>query len=445
MVASEFPPPRAEAARLGNQLERSQAVFSKKLRQFAVARAVVFTGTVILVVVVLGRDLERFKLTYSIKFALWLLVFAHVSAVSQWWASRSGRGMQSIALLLLIVDQALFAGIVYLTGGLASGATSLLGVTCVMGGALLGIQGSIASVVAGITFFSLILLIVGGARDLLPPDQPASLYLLGPAQSVYYYVFTVFMLLLVGLLSGYLADRLARAGGEVVAARERAKRAERMAVLGRLAAGLAHEIRNPLSAISGAVQMLRVGAERQEDRELCDIVLRESARLDELVSDMLHLSRTKEKKLEKVDLTRIVSDVVQLANRSGRRAGDVDVRLEAPDTAWVVADEGQIRQLTWNLIRNAVQASTSGGEVRVRVTTDKTIQLVIEDDGVGIDAAAQKMMFDEFFTTRTHGTGLGLAVVKRIADEHGILLKVESERNEGAQFSADFGPQSSKD
>jgi signal transduction histidine kinase len=106
-----------------------------------------------------------------------------------------------------------------------------------------------------------------------------------------------------------------------------------------------------------------------------------------------------------------------------------------------MADEGQMRQLTWNLIRNAVQASTSGGEVRVRVSAGQNVQLVVEDDGVGIDAAAKKMMFDEFFTTRTHGTGLGLAVVKRIADEHGIVLKVESEENEGAQFSADFGPE----
>lgn len=440
VVPSDLPPPPAETARLGKLFERSDAVFSRKLRLFASARAAVFTGTGALVVFVLLRAQPQPRFGYSIKFVLSVVVLAWVSAILQWWVSRLGRHMQSVAMTLLLVDQALFSSIVYLTGGVSSGATSLLGVTCVVGGVLLGIQGAIASVVAGITFFSLILLIVEGARELLPPDQPGNLYALGPSQAVYYYVFTVFMLLLVGLLSGYLADRLARAGGEVVAARERAKRAERMAVLGRLAAGLAHEIRNPLSAISGAVQMLRVGSERDEDRELCDIVIRESARLDDLVSDMLLLSKSREKKLQPVDLGRLVYDVVQLASRSGRSAADVRVRHEADSGAWVMADEAQIRQLAWNLIRNAVQASASGGEVRVRVLLGDSVRLVVEDDGVGIDPSAQGLMFDEFFTTRTHGTGLGLAVVKRIADEHGIVLKVESERDHGAIFSADFGP-----
>jgi two-component system sensor histidine kinase HydH len=284
------------------------------------------------------------------------------------------------------------------------------------------------------------LLIVEGARDLLPPDQPDALYSMGQSQTVYYYVFTILMLLLVGLLSGYLADRLARAGGEVAAAKERAKRAERMAVLGRLAAGLAHEIRNPLSAISGAVQMLKTSVKLEEDRELCDIVMRESTRLDDLVSDMLQLSKVPEKKLAPLDLSSLVRDVVELARRSGRGAAEVALRYERPASVWVQADGSQIKQMAWNLIRNAVQASAPGGEVRITIQTEETVRLIVEDDGVGIDPDAQSHLFEEFFTTRSHGTGLGLAVVKRIADEHGIALKVKSERHKGATFVADFGP-----
>src|SRR5690606_30129548 len=199
-----------------------------------------------------------------------------------------------------------------------------------------------------------------------------------------YYVFTIFMLLLVGLLSGYLAERLARASGEVIAAKERVKRAEKLAVLGRLAAGLAHEIRNPLSSISGAVQMLRSGAVRGEDRELCDIVVRESVRLDELISDMLELSKVREKKVEIFDLRQLILDVALLSQRSGRGGADVAVSVEANEPAFIQADPSQIRQRSWNLVKHAIQASAGGGEVRLRVQTGATVRLVVEDDGVGI-------------------------------------------------------------
>lgn len=440
MGVSEFPPSRHEALKLGIQGERSGAEFAKRLRSFAYARAAVFSGAGILVLLVLGRNHDEFVLTYSVQFILAIVLIALASAAFQFWVSRVQRHMQNVAMMLLLLDQALFASIVYLTGGVSSGATSLLGVTCVAGGVLLGLPGAIIAVVAGIIFFSLILLIVEGAHDLLPPDQPASLYTLGTSQSVYYYVFTIFMLLLVGLLSGYLAERLARASGEVIAAKERVKRAEKLAVLGRLAAGLAHEIRNPLSSISGAVQMLRSGVVRGEDRELCDIVVRESVRLDELISDMLELSKVREKKVEIFDLRQLILDVALLSQRSGRGGADVAISVEANEPAFIQADPSQIKQLSWNLVKNAIQASAGGGEVRLRVQTGATVRLVVEDDGVGIRPEAMQRLFDEFFTTRTHGTGLGLAVVKRIADDHGILLIVESDRDQGARFIADFGP-----
>ncbi len=440
MAVSDLPPPSLQALRRGVRNERVSKAYARRLRNFAVARALVFCGAGGLVLWGLAHNGRGGLFGYSSKFVYSIVLIALVSASFQWWVSRGRNQIQNVVMGLLLVDQVLFASLVYLTGGVSSGATSLLGVGCVVGAALLGTAGAIASVVSGVILFSLILLIVEGAPDLLPPDQPASLYALGPSQAVFYYVFSILMLLLVGLLSGYLAERLARAGGEVVAARERAQRAEHMAVLGRLAAGLAHEIRSPLSAISGAVQMLRAGAEREEDEQLCDIVVRESARLDDLVSDMLQLSKTGERRLETVDLSQIARDVVHLAQRSGRSESDVTVDLNAEPGAWVRVDGSRIKQLTWNLVRNAVQASAAGGAVRVKVEREPTVRLSVEDDGVGIPPELRDRVFDDFFTTRTHGTGLGLAVVKRIADEHEISLEVVSERNKGALFSVDFGP-----
>jgi signal transduction histidine kinase len=126
---------------------------------------------------------------------------------------------------------------------------------------------------------------------------------------------------------------------------------------------------------------------------------------------------------------------VQLATHSGR-GGDVDVRYEGPDEGVVVAaDAAQLRQLTWNLVRNAVQASTAGAEVVVRVSSvDGSPALEVQDDGPGIGEDAKDLIFNAFFTTRSSGVGIGLAVVKQVADDHGFAVQVESERGRGALF-----------
>lgn len=414
--------------------------FSRRLVSFALARAIVFAVAGGLIFFVFAQRPGGLTLSYSPKVALAIVAIAQVSALYQWWAGRNRFHMHLVSLGSLILDQALFTGLAYLTGGVASGATSLLGVTCLVGGLLLGPPGAVSAALAGGTFFSLLVLVNQGSKDLLPPDQSQGVYLLSMGQAAYYYVYTIFMLVLVGLLASYLAERLQWAGGELEAAHSRAEKAERMASLGRLAAGLAHEIRNPLGSISGAVQMLREGAERDEDRELCGIVLREAKRLDDLVSDMMDLSRPRQPLFEVTDVGSIVSDVVALSEESGR-GSDVAVVREGARVAFVRCDSAQIRQLVWNLVRNAVQASAAGGTVSVTLDVMEEVVLTVADEGVGIDSQAKERLFDAFFTTRSQGTGLGLAVVKRIADEHNFNLTVESEPGGGAQFSVGMGPE----
>jgi signal transduction histidine kinase len=377
--------------------------FSRRLRIFSAGRAIVFTVIIGLVLSVLFRNAGSFDLSYSPRIALATLGLAYLSAWVQWWASRRRYRMTSVALLLVAVDQALFCAVAYVTGGVASGATSLFGVACLVGGLILGIPGALTATLAGILFFSLLVLLTQVDTGILPFDQPEEIYRLTSGQAAYYYVFHLLMLLLVGLLSSYLAERLQRAGGEVKDAHRRAERAERLAALGRLAAGLAHEIRNPLGSISASVQMLRSGAEKEEDRQLCDIVLRESSRLDELVSDMVDLSRQRAPQRTRFDLGRIVSDVVDLVRSRGRGAADVEVVRLGDERAMVHGDSAQIRQLVWNLVRNALQASGSGGQVRVRLQAEPRVLLTVEDDGVGIDSVAKEQLIDAFFTTRTRG------------------------------------------
>lgn len=406
---------------------------------FSIARAVVFTAVAAIVLLLLMQGRGQFAWTYSSRLVIIILAVAYGSALVQYWASRVDFQMSSIAFLMIVLDQGLFAGVAYVTGGVASGATSLLGVACLVGGLLLGVPGAVAAALAGVFFFSLLVLFTQTGRSFRPPDQPEQIYALEGGQAAFYFSFNLLMLLLVGLLASYLAERLQTAGGEVEDARRRAEQAERMAVLGQLAAGLAHEIRNPIGSISASVQMLKTGVEREEDRQLCDIVLRESQRLDELVSDMVDLSRPRRPDMHDIDLAVVVAEVVELAARSGRGASDVRVTAAGAKSAPIRADAGQMRQVVWNLVRNAIQASGSGGEVRVRLETEPRVVLSVEDDGVGIDSQAMEQLFDAFFTTRSKGTGLGLAVVKRIVDEHGFSITVRSDRGEGAAFIVDFG------
>ena len=356
---------------------------------------------------------------------------------------RGGRHVELLADVQLVLDQVTWTAVVYLTGGAASGATSFYGLSCLVGAALTGLRGaSVAAVSGGICYGALVTALA--KRWLLPPiDQPPAMYLPSSEELSFYVTINLLVLVVVMLLAGTLAERLRWTGGELIAATQRADQAERMAALGRLAAGLAHEIRNPLGSIAGSVQLLRSGKGLdEEDRQLCEIIQRETNRLNDLVTDMVDLSKQRKPDLSIVDAALVGREVVALAGKSGRSLSDVAVVfISDGKPALVRADNAQLRQLVWNLVRNAVQASGAGSEVRVSVTVGaEGVELSVVDRGVGIEEAQMPRLFDAFFTTRSQGSGVGLAVVKRIADEHGFLIHVKSEAGRGATFRVLMGP-----
>jgi signal transduction histidine kinase len=155
---------------------------------------------------------------------------------------------------------------------------------------------------------------------------------------------------------------------------------------------------------------------------------------------MMDLSRPRKPEFSSVDVALVAREVVELASKTGRSVSDVDVRYEGPSSLRVRADGAQLRQLIWNLVRNGVQASEPGKVVRVRLELDREKpELVVVDQGAGIDEQSRERIFDAFFTTRSHGTGVGLAVVKRIADEHGFEIELESGAGQGASFRVRLG------
>jgi two-component system, NtrC family, sensor histidine kinase HydH len=356
---------------------------------------------------------------------------------------RRGSHIGLVAEAQLVFDQLSWTMLVYLSGGVSSGATSFYGLTCLAGAIAIGLRGAAVAASAALVFYGT--LVVAFWRGWLagPSDQAPELYRYGSEELLYHLAVNSLGIVVVALLAGYLAERLRLTGGQLVAAEARAERAERMAALGRLSAGLAHEIRNPLGSISGSIQLLATGKGlSSEDRQLCCIIQRETVRLNDLVTDMLDLTRPRQRDPMPVDVVGVARDVLTLATGSGRAVSDVKIHLTADQgPLMVLADAGQLRQMLWNLVKNAVQASSAGDSVEVTVgLVDRRVVLAVQDEGIGIDAEARERMFDPFFTTRSHGTGVGLAVVKRIVDEHGFQISVMEGRKRGARFAVDAGP-----
>jgi signal transduction histidine kinase len=170
---------------------------------------------------------------------------------------RRGQHIERLAEAQLVLDQITWTVIAYLTGGAASGATSFYGLSCLVGASLMGLRGATLAALSGAVAYGALVFSLQRGFLSSPPDQPPSIYHLSSDELTFYLLVNLLVLIVVALLAGTLADRLRWTGGALARATERADQAERMAGLGRLAAGLAHEIRNPLGSIAGSIQLLR--------------------------------------------------------------------------------------------------------------------------------------------------------------------------------------------
>jgi signal transduction histidine kinase len=354
-------------------------------------------------------------------------------------ALRTGKRLHALAWVQIVLDQLTWSAIVYVTGGPSSGATSFYALTCLVGAILVGVRGALLASALGIGIYGLLCAAFHFGWVSPPPDQAAASYAAETAQLVFPVLLNALGVTIVALLAGYLAERLRLTGGALQIATRRAYEAERLAVLGRIAAGLAHEIRNPLGSITGSIEMLRESsALSPEDRHLCDIIKREARRLNDLVGDMVDLSKPRPPSLQATDVAGLARDVVELSSNAAR-GSDVRVVYEGPDgEVRARCDGAQIRQVVWNLVRNAVQATSAGSEVTVRLeVVAREVVLAVDDDGPGIPEDEEERIFEDYFTTRTHGAGIGLAVVRRIVQDHasmGASLVIRRSAGGGASF-----------
>jgi len=220
---------------------------------------------------------------------------------------------------------------------------------------------------------------------------------------------------------------------------EDVKRVEKLAAVGELAAGIAHEIRNPLASMSGSIQMLEAELMGKPGQEpLMKIIRREMDRLDHIVHDFLLFARPRAPRPCRLDLAQAVEDLVRDFNRQAT-TNKIRLEVDRVQSVFVHFDPHQLEQIFWNLLRNAQDAVEDGGEVTVRVDTETSAppraRIRVQDTGPGIAAQHAPYIFDPFFTTKQDGTGLGLSIISRILEQSGGHIKVTSHPGVGTTFT----------
>ncbi len=225
---------------------------------------------------------------------------------------------------------------------------------------------------------------------------------------------------------------------EIKARKERLQRTDRLAALGEMAAGLAHEIRNPLASLSGAAQFLEESALLQpEERRLLQIIGKESDRLNDITKSFLLYAKPEEKKIQNISLVEEIESVLSLMKQR-KKLPEADVKIDVPANLQFEVDPSQFKQVLLNLLLNAYQALPhKDGRISIKGTTKGGDHLVlkISDNGTGIRPEDLSKVFNPFFTTRPDGTGLGLAIVHRFVHEWNGDITVDSEQGKGSTFT----------
>ena len=222
---------------------------------------------------------------------------------------------------------------------------------------------------------------------------------------------------------------------------EEIKRNDTLVNLGKFAANLAHEIRNPLGSMSASIQLLKNELTLSgSNRELMDIVLKEINRLNHLITNFLMYARPLTIKKEPIDLKKVIDETITVFKNTPKGSADISISTEYNGTTAIVGDFMQLKQVFWNLLLNAADAMSDGGKIRIRMTGtpsagDRFVSVSVSDTGTGINDEIRPFIFEPFFSTKDGGTGLGLPTVKLIVEAHGGTVNITGWQDGGTDVT----------
>ena len=345
----------------------------------------------------------------------------------------------TFALLQILVDTAIVSLIIFVTGSFLSVFSFLYLVVLIYSSMLLSRRSTL--VIAAVCSIQYGIMVDLEYYGILTPFGMKSMHLAATFawnEVLYKVMITMMACFAVAFLSSLLSEQTRKTKKELQAMEDHVKRVEKMAAIGEMAAGLAHEIKNPLASLSGSIQLLKEDIRYDPDHDrLMQIILREADRLSLLVSNFLLYARPPAGKVEPVELDKVLIETTELFKKDGSTDGRISTTSNIESGIWIEMDPVHLRQILWNLLLNAAEAIDGAGKISIEMygERNKDVWVKIVDDGCGMPREILKSIFDPFFTTKTSGTGLGLSIVHRILQAYDSRLDVDSEPNKGTSVT----------
>jgi len=346
------------------------------------------------------------------------------------------------AYIQLIIDTTVVTAILFVTGSFSSIFSFLYLVIIIYSSILLPKRGTL--VIAALCSIQFGIMVDLEYYGVIYPFGEidgllASVYT--ESQIFYKILITMVACFAVALLSNFLSEQVRETRKELRTMEDHVKRVEKMASIGEMAAGMAHEIKNPLASLTGSIQLLSEDICYNPDHDrLMRIILREADRLSSLVNNFLLYARPPVGRVKAIELDKVLTDTIDLLKKDGNTDGRITIAKKIQPEIWVSMDPVHLRQIFWNLLLNAAEAIDGKGTIEIEMHASKNRHAFVRitDDGIGMTRKDLKSIFNPFFTTKPTGTGLGLSIVHRILEAYDAWLNIDSEAGKGTTITLQF-------